>query len=142
MKARYFAAAGFAALALAGCTAQGSAAPASSASASTGTIQADTSWAPIGMKHVGSLAWTWTPAAEFNCKSYQDGCFGITVATRDGCPGGIYIEVQVIEDGAVVDKANEITAGLGPGDVAKVVLSPPGGAAADAQAKLADLNCL
>lgn len=140
MKARYFAAVGFAVLALAGCASGGTAAPTPTAAPTT---KADTSWAPIGMKHVGSLAWTWTPAAEFDCKSYQDGCFGVTVATRDGCPGGIYIEVAVLDSsGAVVDKANEITAGLGPGDVAKAVLAPAGTVASNAQAKLADLNCL
>ena len=94
------------------------------------------------MVHVGDLAWQWTPKGQFQCASYQDGCFGVTVATRDGCPHGIYVEVAVVEGGVTVDKANEITAGLGPGDVAKVTLSPPTGVTKGQQAKVSDLNCL
>ena len=94
------------------------------------------------MVHKGTLAWQWTPKADVRCKSYQEGCYGITVATRDGCPDGIYIELAVTKNGIVVDKANEITAGLGPGGVANAVLSPPTGVPTGAQAQVSKLQCL
>lgn len=99
---------------------------------------------PAGMTAYGSgLAYAWTPLADVDCKSYQDGCYGITVATQNGCPNGIYIELAITdESGAVVDKANDITAGLGKGATAKAVLSPPGGSPTGAKGRLAKLNCL
>jgi len=100
------------------------------------------SWVLPGWTQVGDLAWKWTDADQGDCKSYQDGCFGITVMSKDGCPGGIYIEVAVLEGGVVVDRANEITAGLDPRQQARAVLSPPGGTQAGAKAKLTDLSCL
>lgn len=139
MKVRYAVLAGFAALALAGCSGGQTVAPSTTVAPTT---TADTSWAPIGMVHVGDLAWQWTPKGQYQCASYQDGCFGVTVATRDGCPHGIYVEVAVVEGGVTVDKANEVTAGLGPGDVAKVTLSPPTGVTKGQQAKVSNLNCL
>lgn len=102
-----------------------------------------TSWPPADMDDAGDVAWRWTQASEVSCKSYQDGCYGITVAAKYGCPSGVYIELAIIDtSGAAVDRANEITAGLGQGDVAKAVLSPPGGSPSGAKAKVTKLNCL
>lgn len=101
-------------------------------------------WAPAGMTAYGAgLAWEWTPTALVDCKVYQDGCYGITVATQYGCPNGIFIEVSILDaSGASIDKANDITAGLSAEGTAKSVLSPPGGAPKGAKAKLTRLNCL
>lgn len=115
---------------------------AAQASSAMAAIAADASWVPAGMKSVGDVAWKWTEDGLVECKSYQDRCFGVTVSPRYACPGGIYIEVAVLDGGVVVDKANEITAGLGSGQTARAVLSPPGGAKRGAKAQLSDLNCL
>lgn len=76
------------------------------------------------------------------CKEYQDGCYVYKILRTLGCSGGVYIEVAVLDDGVVVDKANEITAGLQPGDEASVSLAPPGGIPSGAKARMSKLNCL
>lgn len=133
MKVRYAVAVGVAVLALAGCSAKGS----------TTTKPATAApWAPTGYTEYGDVAYRWTSSG-FACKSYQDNCFGVTVVARDGCPDGVYIELAVLDaNGAVVDKANEITAGITNKDVAQAVLSPPGGAPKNAKARVTKLNCL
>lgn len=99
-------------------------------------------WAPSGYTAFGDVAYRWTQSG-ITCKSFQDGCFGVTVATQNGCPGGVYIELAIVDaNGAVVGKANEITAGLSKADVAQAVLSPPGGAPEGAKARVSQLNCL
>lgn len=101
-------------------------------------------WPPTGFKAASEdLAWQWTPRGTVECKSYQDGCYGITVASLSGCPSGVYAEVAVVDTaGTVIDKANDITAGLSAGDRVKITLSPPGGVPSGARAKLTQLNCL
>lgn len=103
----------------------------------------DPNWPPAGMNAgTDGVAWEYTDKADFKCKSYQDGCYGITVVSRDGCPSGVYIELAIMSGGAAVGKANDITAGLPPGGKAIAVLSPPGGVPKAATGKLAKLNCL
>lgn len=130
------------ALALTACSGQATPQPtpsSASAASSSGAV-----WPPSNMTGFGpNLAWRWTEKGTFRCESYQDGCFGVTVMTLNGCPDGVYIEVGVIDaSGAVVDKANEITAGLAPVGIARATLSPPGGVGAGAQARLTKLSCL
>lgn len=128
----------FAGLAMAGCGSASVATPTSTTTAATAP-----NWPPAGMNAgADGVAWEWTAHDEFKCKSYQDGCYGITVVSRDGCPSGVYIELAIMSDGVAVGKANEITAGLAPGGKAQAVLSPPGGAPSTATGKLTKLNCL
>lgn len=102
-------------------------------------------WIPEGMEDAGDgLAFAWKKdATSADCKSYQEGCFVAMVASESGCPGGIYIAASIKDrDGIVVGKANDITAGLGAGDVAKVPLEMPGGHPQGAKASISELNCL
>ena len=90
------------------------------------------------------LAWHWTPTGGFKCKSYQDsGCWGITITTQSPCPNGVYIEIAILnEAGTTIDKANDITASLAPGEIAQSVLAPPSATPNGAKARLSQLNCL
>jgi hypothetical protein len=112
-----------------------------STTVATAATSAAASWASPGYTEMGDVAYRWT--STLACKSYQDGCFGITVITQNGCPNGVYIELAVMDtSGAVVGKANQITAGLAETDVAQETLSPPEGVTKGSKARVSKLNCL
>jgi hypothetical protein len=114
--------------------------------AATGSSAATTSaaaWAPADYFEVGDVAFKFMEPGDFDCKSYQDDCFGISVVSQNRCPNGIYIEVAVTDpSGTIVGKANEITAATNSSDVVKAVLAQPGGSPTGSRAKISKLNCL
>lgn len=133
---------GFAMVILAGCGASDEERRAAQASSVMAEIAADTSWVPTGMDHMNDVAWKWTDKSQYECKSFQDTCWGVTVTPRWACPDGVYVEISVSDGGVVVGKANEITGAVEARQSARAVLSPPGGAPEGARAKVATLNCL
>ena len=119
-------------------------APSSSSPSGAGTVSLKP-WPPTGYTEYGDegVAWKWTPDADVDCEDWTDACWGITVATSSDCPGGVFLEISVLDkSGAAVDEANEITDPLKPGDIGSVTLAPPSGAKSDAQARFTKLNCL
>lgn len=98
------------------------------------------SWHPADMKERDDLAWKWSHN-EVKCESFYAGCWGITIVTQYGCPSGVYVELGILDSsGAIVGKANTITAGLGPGDTAKAAIGTTDDSAR--QAKLTQLQCM
>jgi hypothetical protein len=67
-----------------------------------------------------NLAWRWAEKGEFSC-SYGDRCQAIFVASKSGCPGGLYAKINILDSsGVVVDYSNDLLSGIRPGEVAKM----------------------
>lgn len=58
----------------------------------------------------GSLYFRYLDDDEFSCGYW--GCTGVQVYSVDGCPGGVYVEASVLENGVVVGRANLWTGAL------------------------------
>jgi hypothetical protein len=67
-----------------------------------------------------TLAWRWAEKREFSC-SYGDRCQAIFVASKSGCPNGLYAKINILDSsGVVVDDSNDLLGGIRPGEVAKM----------------------
>jgi hypothetical protein len=67
-----------------------------------------------------NLAWRWAEKGEFYC-SYGDRCQAIFVASKSGCPSGLYAKINILDSsGVVVDYSNDLLSGIRPGEVAKM----------------------
>ena len=67
-----------------------------------------------------TLAWRWAEKGEFNC-SYGDRCQAIFVASKSGCPSGLYAKINILDSsGVVVDYSNDLLSGIRAGEVAKM----------------------
>jgi len=67
-----------------------------------------------------NLAWRWADNGEFSC-SYGDRCQAIFVASKSGCPSGLYAKINILDSsGVVVDYSNDLLSGIRPGEVAKM----------------------
>ena len=67
-----------------------------------------------------NLAWRWAKKGEFSC-SYGDRCQAIFVASKSGCPSGLYAKINILDSsGVVVDNSNDLLSGIRPGEVAKM----------------------
>lgn len=67
-----------------------------------------------------NLAWRWAEKGEFSC-SYGDRCQAIFVASKSGCPSGLYAKINILDSsGVVVDYSNDLLSGIRPGEVAKM----------------------
>jgi len=67
-----------------------------------------------------NLAWRWAEKSEFSC-SYGDRCQAIFVASKSGCPSGLYAKINILDSsGVVVDYSNDLLSGIRPGEVAKM----------------------
>ena len=82
------------------------------------TMAANAPWYPEGFSEYSTdLAYRWsTNEGGWPCS----GCsfWKITVVTKDGCPSGLYGEINISQGGSVVDWTNDLIAYLGPGDSA------------------------
>ena len=64
------------------------------------------------------LSYKWIPN---NRCGYSSGrCWGIRVMSKNGCPNGLYAEVNIVNGNEVVDYANDSLGSLSPGYVAKL----------------------
>jgi hypothetical protein len=126
------------ALALAGCSG-------GSASSYVPTTQAAAAKSdmPPGFQELEfgvGFRWADNFGTEYECASYAESCFGVELYSVYGCPSGVYIELALLnETGAVVGRANEITAGLAPGDHAVVGVVSTTEAP---KAKVSQINCM
>ncbi len=77
-------------------------------------------WAPEGYWEAsGNLAFRWAASSGDPC---NDPClfWRAEVVTKNGCPGGVYAEVDFIKSGSVVSQASSSVRSLPPGEVGKL----------------------
>lgn len=88
-----------------------------STKASSVSALADTRpWYPKGYKEwEDGLAWKWVDAYD-DC--YSCSYWHIKVVARDGCPGGVYAEINIESGGTVVDWTNDTVSYLDSGSSA------------------------
>ncbi|MEV7132143.1 hypothetical protein AB0N24_04560 [Arthrobacter sp. NPDC093128] len=85
--------------------------------------------------------WT-TPAEEASseCASYAASCYSVAVQTNLSCPGGVYIELALLNSTeSIIGKANEITPAMYPEDKGVFPIST---ATKAPKAKFAKVECL
>lgn len=120
-------------------------AAAQSKAASAASVEAalaDDDWIPAGMKDFGGGVAVKHTKSATECAEYDDRCVVVTVHSRWGCSGGVYVEVSYYDsDDVVVDWTNEITASLRPGDTGKAVLGTPSGQDIT-KYRVAEVSCL
>jgi hypothetical protein len=59
----------------------------------------DTSWLPSNFDVWSSdpnVAWRWLKANEYTCE-YGDGCWGMMLIAKSGCPSGLYVELSLLD---------------------------------------------
>ena len=102
----------------------------------------DTLWVPTNFTAWdgdSNVAWRWLEADEFEC-DYGDGCWGIMVTSRDGCPSSLYAELTLFDnDGVQVGYTNENVGSLYSGDKAKLIFTSFEEAAE--KGRLAEISC-
>lgn len=76
-------------------------------------------WYPNGFSvYDDNVAYKWILG---NRCGYSSGrCWGIRVVSREGCPNGLYAEVNIVNGSTVVDYTNDSLGSLLPGYVAKL----------------------
>lgn len=79
----------------------------------------NTAWIPSGFEQVADgVAFK---RIEGECTSWP--CVAYEVATRDGCPNGLYVEANVLNSGGtIVGYTNDVVQRMGASDRAKIVL--------------------
>lgn len=81
-------------------------------------------WYPKGYREFSDgLAFRWLKSGEYHCASYSiNGCFGVSVLSRDGCSSSLYLELTTYDSaGNAVGFTNDTTGALLPGDHAQLV---------------------
>ena len=59
----------------------------------------DTSWLPSNFDVWSAdpnVAWRWLKANEYACE-YGDGCWGMMLIAKSGCPSGLYVELSLLD---------------------------------------------
>ena len=70
-----------------------------------------------------NLAWVWNEKAHKRCLDESDDyCWAITVVSRDGCPNGIYGEINVVVNGTVTGYSNALLGSLAPRQKGIIIL--------------------
>jgi hypothetical protein len=78
-------------------------------------LAASLPWYPRGFyEWSDNLAWQWVDNP--SCDYFT--CWQMRVVTRDGCPSGLYAEINIKRGGTVVDYSNDALGSLGPGETA------------------------
>jgi hypothetical protein len=97
-------------------------------------------WYPEGYTEWdGGIAWEWI---DHNDCGYSSGyCWGIHVITRDGCPSGLYAEINILSGATVVDYANDSLGSLAPGTVAKLDFVSFEEGQGDLRGSVTKINC-
>jgi hypothetical protein len=79
------------------------------------TLAASLPWYPRGFyEWDDNVAWRWVD--DPYCDYFT--CWQMRVTTRDGCPSGLYAEINIKRGGTVVDYSNDALGSLGPGETA------------------------
>jgi hypothetical protein len=84
----------------------------------------DDSWIPSdfsGLPDNDNVAWRWGTSSETNCTYSSGSCWSIMIVTRDGCPGGIYAELAILDKSEVqIDYTNDSTTSVPPNTKVKL----------------------
>lgn len=104
------------------------------------TSTPEPSWTPPEdlevMAQDGSLAYRWDTSPECDI---ADRCFGMYVASRDGC-STLYVELTILDkNGTVIGSTNDTASGLRPQETAKLVFDTVENEADTA--RIADVRC-
>lgn len=67
--------------------------------------------------------------------------WGIEIVSRNGCLNGVYLEIDILRNGTVVDWTNETVSSLRTGERAEVVFTKRGLASESYEARLSEVNC-
>ena len=104
------------------------------------SLAAHVPWYPRGFTGYGDgLAWEWI---DNNDCGYSDGyCWGIWLVSRDGCPSGVYAEVNIKSGGVVIDYSNDSLGSLAANDVAKLDFVAFEDGYGTLTAQITDINC-
>lgn len=80
-----------------------------------------TSWVPEGfVTYQNGLAYKWSTGGSDPCGSIQCKFATLEVTSLNGCPGGLYVEVNFTSNGTVYDWSNDDVPSLSPGQVAQL----------------------
>lgn len=106
------------------------------------SVAATAPWYPEGYSEWAlddNLAWKWSTGATYvDC--YDCSYWVISVVSRDGCPGGVYAEINIEKFGTVIDWTNDTLSYLGPGKAGRLVLTNYP-SQSNLQGSLQKLNC-
>lgn len=97
-------------------------------------------WYPRGYNAWGdNIAWQWI---DDNDCGYSDGyCWGLWVISLDGCPSGLYAEVNILSGSTVIDYSNDALGSLSASDVAKLDFVSFQEGYGTLSARIADISC-
>ena len=115
----------------------------SSTTATESNSTYDESWVPSGFTGYPSddnIAWRWATKSETKCTYSSGSCWSVMVATRDGCPSGIYAELAILDKSDVqIDYTNDTTTQVLSGTKAKLTFDTFNEEAESA--RLSELSC-
>lgn len=101
-------------------------------------------WWPDGFNSLGlnpSFAVQWVKGAEDPCGSSACNYWTINIVSQSGCPGGVYVEVNMLDSaGTVFDWSNDTVPALAAGQVAQLqflTYAPRDGS----KAQVANVSC-
>lgn len=101
-----------------------------------------TDWIPTGFTESTDpgLAWRWNDKGEPDC-SYHDSCADVEVVARDGCPGGVFVEMAVVDNtGTLGENSNDIGPALGP--MGRAIITVGWMDSSDNQVTVTRMSCL
>jgi len=86
----------------------------------------DTSWIPSNFDSWSAdsnVAWRWLKASEYDCE-YGDGCWGMMLIAKNGCPSGLYVELSLLDKNDVqVGYTNETVGSALPMQKTKMIFN-------------------
>ena len=86
----------------------------------------DTSWIPSNFDSWSAdsnVAWRWLKANEYACE-YGDGCWGMMLIAKSGCPSGLYVELSLLDKNDVqVGYTNETVGSALPMQKTKMIFN-------------------
>ena len=100
-------------------------------------------WYPKGyIEYVGAdgIAWRWLDNDQFNCDYYYATCWGMSIVAEDGCPSGLYAEIDILDSsGDKISYSNDLESYAAPGDKVRLIFNDFSDGIDSA--RLADINC-
>ncbi|CAN2190478.1 Domain of unknown function DUF2510 [Candidatus Nanopelagicaceae bacterium] len=86
-------------------------------------IKNDVTWVPSGYTPWSddkSIAWKWDRSAGNDCYSCR--YWTVEVVSKLGCSGGVYAEMNILQNGTVIDYTNDTLSYLAPGQKGRLSL--------------------
>lgn len=84
-------------------------------------------WYPKGYNEYlldDTIAWKWLKTSQFDCDYYYATCWGMSIVAKDGCPTGLYAEIDIKDSsGQKVSYSNDLSNYAGPGEKVKFVFN-------------------